>query len=548
MRYLCSLIALAACTDATEVSTPTAQAGPPPPTVGAPADDDPGRPALGARELVLVGDARIVVRPGDVVELAVDYIDDERAPIADAAVTGQVLSGEATMGARRVQTGIDGRAFLRVAVGGAGRVRVEAAAADAASVYWELVVARGGTGDLVIEVDGVAAERGTAQLYPSPMCEAVGAGRAGAPHLEAGIFDGRGRIPELADGALLTVAVRVHGPSGATVAAGCVDGIEVVGGATARAVVPVAELLLQAKGRYLVDHAFELGHLVGADRDGVVDTVARIGGGIDGSRGRAIVSLVCDHAEINAFICSGLRAMGGPVIDEIIDRQVDPRVLRALTALGDVYRIIRSPLVEAEIEVTAQTVDADGVLANNVHRFTGVRFVWRDGCEARRPADCERGFELRDLGLRGEPPRAVFDMRLDGDALELAPHTIELPLSQVALAVAEQWVLPATLGRAGPVDLESLMRELLPCRDIAANIAGGLLSEALCDEVLPGALAELVGERLGDTGGVELLSLSGHAQVWDDDGDRRVDAITRGEWTGAVRGSFEGCRDGVDCR
>ena len=91
------------------------------------------------------------------------------------------------------------------------------------------------------------------------------------------------------------------------------------------------------------------------------------------------------------------------------------------------------------------------------------------------------------------------------------------------------------------------MRELLPCQAIAADM-GGSLTEALCDEVLPGALAELVRDRLGDQGGLELLSLEGSARAWDDDGDRRVDSLLDGVWGGDVPGTFEACRDGVECR
>ena len=545
-----TLIALG-CSDATDVepapigqpdTTPTVQAPPPP------AADEPERAPLGARALMLVGDASVVVRPGDELELAVDYIDDKRAPIADAVVSAQILEGDGSLVGRRVLTGTDGRAFIDLTLGAPGRVRVEAAAEGAASVYWDVVVAAGGTGELLVDVQGVTAPRGVVQLFPSPMCAAVRAGNAGAPHLEAGVFDNSARISDLADGARVAVAVQLHAPSGGAVASGCVEDIEVVGGATTRVVVDVSELALEVKGRYAVDHALDLGHLVPGGPDGVVDIVARVGGGIDGSRGRAIVDVVCDHADINMVVCTLLRALGGPIIDDVIDRQVEPAVLRALTTFGDVYRIIRSPLVEGEIEVTASTPDADGGLAGNVHRLSGVRFVWRDGCRAQRPGDCERSFDLRDLGLRGELPRAVFDATIDGAQLEIGAHQIELPMESVALMVAEQWVLPATLGRDGPVTLEALMRELLPCADISAALPLGSLSEGLCEEVLPSALADLLRERLAATGGVDLLSLEGTARVWDHDGDRRADALLDGEWTGGVSGTFTGCRDGADCR
>lgn len=552
MRHIMLIAAFAAvgCADATDIETP-ATVEPPvnEPTAQAPAPrgEAPNRPVVGARELLIVGDRQVVVRPGDDLELAVDYIDARRLPIADAVVTGQVLEGDATMVGRRVQTRADGRAFLAVSIGAPGRIRVEAAAADAASVYWEVVVSAGGTGELHVVVEGIAADRGLVQLFPSPMCDAVDGGRAGAPHLEAGVFGGRAEVADLADGALLAVAVQVHGANGGVVATGCVDAVQIIGGEVTRVAVDVDERALEAKGRYSVDHALDLGHLVGGP-DGVVDTIARVGGGIDGSRGRAIVDVVCEHADVSAIVCAGLRALGGPVIDEIIDSQVDPDVLRALTTFGDVYRIIRSPLVEGEFEVTASSPDAEGRLPGNVHRISGVRFVWRDGCDAQRPSDCERSFDLGDLGLRGELPRATFDAHIAGPSLEVGAHEIELPMQSVALVVAEQWVLPATLGRAGPVTLEALMAELLPCDAISAALPFGSLSEGLCQEVLPGALAGLLRERLADTGGVNLLSLEGHARVWDDDGDRRVDSILDGEWTGGVRGTFRGCRDGVDCR
>ncbi len=535
LNFILIALALGACADATDVPPtmvePEAQEpgvspeAMQPPQVGGPAPVDP---VTSARELVIVGSNQVLLTPGDSYELQVDYLDANGVGIANQMVSAAFVgeSGSTRLEARNAQTDAAGRAtvFLRGGLAGE-RARLEVSGEGAASVYWDLVVARAdGSLSVSIEVEGQVRTTGAlVSVYPTGACDPAARGARYAEVFVEGV-DQRAFIENLADGAEVSVLVEVSGATG-TVATGCVDGLTITG---LTEVTVVARMrALEFKGRYEVEHAFDLSGLIPGGEEGLLHQVARIGGGLDGSRGRAIVDLVCEHADLNVVVCTGLRALGGPVIDRVIEDQVDPALLDALTAFGDVYRIITAPEVLAEIEFINAAPDASGMLTGNEHRFMGVRLIWRDGCEARRLEDCSRDFDV-DRAAIGH-----FDATVDGGRIEIGAHQMSLGMERIALLAAEQWLLPATLGRQGPVTLEDLATELLPCDAIAAELP--MVSEGLCQDILPGALAGLVRRELEAMGGVDVVELSGDADLRD--ADRRVSGFT-GDWTGPTLGSF----------
>ncbi|MEZ4432735.1 MAG: hypothetical protein R3F65_10000 [bacterium] len=372
--------------------------------------------------------------------------------------------------------------------------------------------------------------------------------------------DNQVNIRDLEDGMRFSVAAVAYNLRDNTVAFGCVDAVEVIGGRTTGVDVPLLDLPLEFKGRFRVVHRFDLTEMLRSSENETLNTVAdvldilRIIGSDDGERGRAIVELLCGVTGIDENLCDIIEPIAGRLVDTVIDNflvEQAPEVFAVLRGISDVLTILTDMTIIGEIEFLDSTPDAQGWLYQNESRWQKFRFRWRNGCPPGSP--CIQEFTIGELHNDGgaNRPRPIFgnfDARLEGPRLQIPPHTYTVRYATILLALAETWVIPAILGEPGPVTLDEVLADILPCDDIDEVIGDGN-----CQLILVEGIAEVIYEQISR---LEFASddftLAGSVEPVDDDGDLVIDRLIDGTWNGIIGnelhfpGCFTGCR-GLDC-
>ncbi|MBU1432645.1 hypothetical protein KKF91_19060, partial [Myxococcota bacterium] len=383
----------------------------------------------------------------------------------------------------------------------------------------------------------------------SPACDALAAGTAlpeitQLPSIEdPADFNASSTSAPLAAGAALSVLAELHRDAQLT-ARGCLDGVQIIANQDTAVVIPVAPVTLGYQGTFSSHEIYDMAVLIPGGESEILTAVAEIGGGVGGSRGQAIVSLLCDYAELSAMTCTTIGLAAG-YIDDVIEESVPPYVLEALTVFGDLYDIIRSMEIEGEILI-AEDTPAEGLLPGNTHRLLKMGFTWREGCPHDTAEACTFTIEMDDAGLGLEEiPEGRFEgLILEDGRLQLGQHTLPLPMEHVALLIVESWLLPAYAGE--PMTVQALIAALLPCEAIASLAFG--LGEDTCRAYLSEALAELILEQVNAiAAGISEVTLEGIAVPLDADRDRRVEALIDGAWVGSMPGTFTACLLGAAC-
>ena len=382
--------------------------------------------------------------------------------------------------------------------------------------------------------------------------------------------DNTANILGLEDRARFTVAAVAYNAEDNTVAFGCADAIEVVGGRSTAVSLDVRDLPLYFKDRFRMLHSFDLTGLLRMSDNESLQTVAqvldivRIIGSDGQERQEHLRQLLCDIADLGDTVCNLLGRVGAALIDRVLNEVIAtevPQVYAALRAISDVLTILTDMTIIGEFEFVVETADSMGYIppqvnpeAANETRFQKFRFVWRNGCPP--GADCNQEFpigELQDDGMvvdRAAPIRGEFTARLVGDELEIHEHTLEIRYALILLGLLEQWVIPAAIGAEPPFTLDEMLASLLPCESIDNTL--GL--NGFCQDVLVEGLAGALREELGRLSfGNDDFTLEGWCTPVDEDGDLRIDLLQDGFWSGIIGGEleflgcFNGCR-GLDCQ
>ena len=369
---------------------------------------------------------------------------------------------------------------------------------------------------------------------------------------------------------------------GRNVARGCTEGAVSNGGQVIETIVTLQDEPLEFKGTFKVDHEFDINEMLRGTEDsgleGFVDVIEILGaiGGCytsgeeepcdqsNPSRGDSILQLLCDRANVGDAICGVGRLFLAPPLDDAINDNIDEETLRALDSLGDLYANLARFNVYGEMEFSANYPNEEGYLRGNETRWSGIRFVWRDGCPP--GADCERSvpFVDEDQG-RESPVIADFDALYEAasDTLYISRHRMALSYGRIVVIALERWILPAVLPEAdvgpnGPMDgdgVVSIAEFLGVLVDCTALTGGDPNLTPLCTtaiELGAGFIRDAIFEIDDST---DLLTLEGSVKVADDVVDLRADRLYEGVWNGTFGvngdltsniGTFEGCR-AEDC-
>lgn len=382
-------------------------------------------------------------------------------------------------------------------------------------------------------------------------------------------------------GAMFSVAAQALTADGTVLAFGCVSGVTIVGGEDTVVMLPLLDLPLEYKGEYQVVHRFDLTDMLtnsGVPALATVDQVLEIIGilgNANGERGEALIDLFCDLVDVGQGICDAIGLVGGRVIDNLIDMYVPAEILNVLNVIGDIYSIVSDLTIVGELVLNPFEADAYHLQADN--RWQKFQFVWRNGCMDPNPANCIRQF---DIGPAGEarPIAGLFDatvcdlsqpagerpaecpMSLNVTQILIPEHSFNVHYGTILLAVAEQWIIPAVLGATsgnpveGPVSMDELLGQLLPCEAINNSIGAG---STFCEDVLVTALADVIVQQLSRLDlEVNQFTLRGSVEPGDTNADLNIDRLDHGVWTGQIaftanttipfRGCFSGCRKEFD--
>lgn len=497
-------------------------------------------------------------------------IDENGMEAAGGVLGSRLRSGSA-------QTDADGVAIAELQIGDTETYfELEADAPGADPVIYTVTVGRDGVGALQIRIayDPAASRyafrdlpQAEVFLFDDQNCGQVGqeptqifGAYIAVPRDPFDSVDNMVNIRDLEDGTRFSVAAVAYNQRDNTVAFGCVDTVEVIGGRTTGVDVPLLDLPLEFKGRFRVVHRYDLTEMLRSSENDTLNTVAdvldilRIIGSDDGERGRMIVELLCGVTGIDENLCDIIEPIAGRLVDQVIDNflvQQVPEVFAVLRGISDVLTIMTDMTIVGEIEFIESTPDDEGWLLNNESRWQKFRFRWRNGCPP--GSNCVQEFTIgelhhEDASDRPRPIFGAFDAQLVGDRLHISTHSYTIKYATILLALAETWVIPAILGEPGPVTIAEVLAELLPCDDIDEVIGDGN-----CQFILVEGISEVIYEQLGRLEfSSDDFTIVGSVEPVDDDGDLVIDRLLDGQWSGMIGaelsfpGCFTGCR-GLDC-
>ena len=107
----------------------------------------------------------------------------------------------------------------------------------------------------------------------------------------------------------------------------------------------------------------------------------------------------------------------------------------------------------------------------------------------------------------------------------------------------------AILNENGPIGIDVVLQELLPCESIN-NLVG---DNSFCEDILATGLSQVLREVIGDLSfSDDGFTIQGTVTPVDEDGDLIIDKLEGGIWRGRLGddsmfdGCFNGCR-GLDC-
>ncbi len=278
-------------------------------------------------------------------------------------------------------------------------------------------------------------------------------------------------------------------------------------------------------GRYLIDSHFDL--------------VAGLPGPL-GEVSRTFVDLtdspydpatwVLDQA-VGAIGDSTTRAAlaaARPTLDGLVNdalRAAAPQTIQRLIDLGsDFGQLTRTLGTRSTLTITGNA--SAGWRAD--HSLTHAAFTV-DGATTT--------YALTDLGLTDPAVTGVAVTRAD-DRLGLAEHAFPLSYGALLLAGLEEVVIPRL--DSGATDLDSYLQRRVPCDSIGATVASrvGVGSAALyagaCKIGVTRAATAIEHRLLGLDASAVRLQVGGAARPQDTNGDRRLDLLQDGAWTGAM--------------
>lgn len=208
-----------------------------------------------------------------------------------------------------------------------------------------------------------------------------------------------------------------------------------------------------------------------------------------------------------------------------------PELITTLRQVGmDVTSVSRNFGVGSKLEVAEVLAPDSGVATGRFEmRHTLLSIVFKLRGERR-----ELPMAMLDLG---QPAARDIAGEVTADGLVIGEHPVELSYGRLLVFALNQVVIPALVP--GATDVSGLVRHFVSCQAVSTWIVGhiGLGSESMwlsaCDNAITAVGGVVEGELLLLDSSAARLRLRGLAKPEDKDGDRVIDTLSAGQWTGA---------------
>lgn len=216
-----------------------------------------------------------------------------------------------------------------------------------------------------------------------------------------------------------------------------------------------------------------------------------------------------------------------PALDAIVNdalRAASPSIVTDLLEVGnDFGQVARKFGTQSTLEVTAAS---EGF--GSSHTLTHVVFTVDGQISA---------FPLADLGMTNLAAPDVGYQQTD-ERTAIGTHQFPLSYGAVLMVALEEVIIP--LVDPSATDLQSFFTNLIDCDNVGATISGyiGFGSPSLyagaCRLGIGYATTYVEGRIRSLDSSAMLLSIDGTARPMDTNGDRTIDVLQNGTWTGAM--------------
>lgn len=233
---------------------------------------------------------------------------------------------------------------------------------------------------------------------------------------------------------------------------------------------------------------------------------------------------------VNSITDSTTRAFingARPALDAIVNdalRAGSPDIVNDLLAVGnDFGQVARKFGTQSTLEVTAA---AEGFAS--AHTMTHVVFTV-DGNTSR--------FPFADMGMTNLAAPNVGYQQTD-DRTDIANHQFPISYGSVLMVALNDVIIP--LVDPSATDLETFFNNLINCDGVGASISGYIgfgspqLYAGACRLGLGYASDYVEGRILSLNSSAMILGISGNARPMDTNGDRKIDVLQNGTWTGSM--------------
>lgn len=416
--------------------------------------------------------------------------------------------------------------------------RVRASADRAAPVFIDVSVGDEGFGELVIELpyegSRTEATQRVVSVYSGIECDPPD-GYPRTPARGATLADpmqDEVSWRTLAAGLTYTVVGRVEGPTGAPLALGCIDGIEIIAETETRVVLEFTDTPLVPEGTYDVELAISSDGFADISSRGVDAGVAFAGSGIG-----APVFLDALDVELRFLgYASEADALAIERASGTAESDLDNALSSAAADPAEGLRRFFSKLLElfAQVRVSGPLeLTFDG---------TGLQGIWvADELNVGAPSAPDGPDPLPiDLATSGLDPSPVIGLTYTGaaDRIHVDALSLALPRGELVSAAMDAAILdPASTPG-------SELRELSGCRAfalwIASSSVSGVCDAGCADVACVAALGGMIeASRTGvmSEGGLGTITLRGPVMLFDDNGDlmvERLEGTLPGEWITAM--------------
>lgn len=344
-----------------------------------------------------------------------------------------------------------------------------------------------------------------------------------------------------------TIVATAQSPTGSLAAAGCLDGVLVVGEQENTVTMTMYLLVLNPAGWYDANNVFDFTGAIPGELGVLIDEIVLL----FNDPGQFLINRVKDVVsafigELITDIAFGLfeDALSDIITDWMLNQS--PAWLQDIFTIGqDLTQIVNNLHMQATLVISKLSND---YYVQGIMYWTGIKLYWKLGCPAEGEAgyDPECGantFDISDF-TNTDFPMDIVEGKFTGlihdfDRLDVDNHSIKINYGKLIIFVLNEIILPALTGED---NLTDAIISFVNCGSIAATFSNGILDaigvsesdiEGFCVDAIT-FIAKPVELILGSLALDSQLRLTGAGILVDSNDDLIVDQIIDGTYLGHI--------------